>query len=109
MYAPIRIVIIAPTPALRAGLRALLDAPDLEVVDEAAAPSQALLDTAQVDVVLLGEAGLLSELRYMLSDDAQLAILLLSDDQQPAFELHNMALRGWSLLPNESEPDERCV
>lgn len=106
MHSTIRIVIIAPAPALRAGLRALVDAAGLEVIDEAAAPSQALLDTAQVDVVLLGEAGLLSELRYMLSNDAQLAVLLLSDDQQAAFELRSMALRGWGLLPNESEPDE---
>lgn len=99
----IDISIIAPTPALRAGLRALLNAPGFELLDEAATPTQALL---HVDVVILGEAILLDELRPLLSDDAKLAVLLLCDDRQPAFVLRDMPLRGWAILPHDTEPDE---
>lgn len=103
MSEPIQIVIIASTPALRAGLRAMLDAQDILILETLAAPTQ--LQRA-ADVLVLSDPALLPELGRALSADMLPGVLLLSDDLQPVSELRDMALRGWGLLLRESEPEE---
>ena len=78
----IRLAILAPTPALRSGLRTLLAADErIQVLAEAAAPA-ALDDLGALDVLLVaGESYSLESLRSALeSTEAPPALLLLSEE-----------------------------
>ena len=98
----IRTTIIAPTLALRAGLRALLTAPDISVGGEAAALHGALYDT---DLLLLTGSDL-AGLAAALPADARVAALTLSDDPRAAEALRGLPLRGWGLLPADVDAPE---
>jgi DNA-binding NarL/FixJ family response regulator len=96
----IAVYIVAPTPALRAGLRALLDRQDFQVIGEGAELRRA----EGVDVLLLA-AELPPELRE-LSGEGELAVVVLSDDVRLAASLRELALRGWALISPEATADE---
>lgn len=102
----IRLAILAPTPALRSGLRALLaSAEQIEILGETA--SVADLDLNTLDVVIA--AGDLSPelLRTTLEGvDAPPALLLLTDDPQAARQLAALPLRAWGALPEDAGEEE---
>lgn len=104
----IRVLILAPTPALRSGLHALLSADEaIEVVGEGAAPD--LLDEFPgPDVVVVAGDGLpLEALASALSEtEPPPALLLLSDQPGAARPLAELPLRAWGLLPPDVEEDE---
>ncbi len=104
----IRVALLAPTPALRSGLRALLAADErIEVLVEAAAPRD-LDDLGALDVLLVaGENYSLEALRAALENaEAPPALLLLSEETTAARSLAGLPLRAWGLLPPEAGEEE---
>ncbi len=96
----IRVLLFAPSTALRTGLRSLLAAnPDISISALAAAPQE--LDASalsKTDVVLAG--GLKpGDLQLLIARDMPLVLITSSED-----EIHDLAgsrLPGWGLLPEE--------
>jgi DNA-binding NarL/FixJ family response regulator len=107
-----RIGVIAPNPALRAGIRALLsgagDPSVFEVVYEAASAAEFAQEAPPVDVlVIAAEVISAASLQRALPDDeARLAILLLSDEGEQAQALLELPLRGWGVLPLDTSMEE---
>lgn len=110
----IRVVVIAPTLALRAGLRALLSGDEeVEVVAEAA--SFADLETEGetpispgADILLADpeviEVAALEEFLELVEPSP--AILLLTDDPQASRDFSGLPLRAWGMLPFDASEDE---
>lgn len=95
------VFIIAPTPALRAGLRAILASEGVEVVGEAAG---ALLAPG-ADVVLVAGDDPAAVGRALAGDDGA-ALVALSDDPRLPSLLRALPLRGWAVAPPEAGPEE---
>src|SRR5712692_10856440 len=90
------VFIVAAVPAIRAGLRAMLEQGGIHVEGEA--PELPVQDSA--DVLLL--AGVpLEDL-----DELNSAAVLLSDDSRQAVLLQGLGLPGWALLPPDATADQ---
>jgi DNA-binding NarL/FixJ family response regulator len=98
----IRVLIAAPAPALRAGLRALIATAELQIVGETATPAAPGGDLEPVDVLLLADADLLADTARIIPADARLAMLLLAGDGRAAGLLRALPLAGWGILPLDS-------
>jgi DNA-binding NarL/FixJ family response regulator len=99
----IRLAILAPTPALRSGLRALLAADErVEVVTEGAALND-LEELDGLDVVLIAASEIAPQaLRASLEQTASPpSFLVLTDDSQTARPLASLPVRAWGLLPTD--------
>lgn len=97
--------IVAPTPALRAGVRALFDSAAYTIVADAPSLPELLAGTLVLDgVVVADETALddLDEINYNLSS---LALVVLTDTHQTAALLHRLPLRGWAIVPSNADPD----
>jgi DNA-binding NarL/FixJ family response regulator len=114
-----RLAIVAPAIALRAGLRAILNIPadpglqrDLpEVVFEASSLNEFAALTPPVDVLLVS-ADVISraDLQQVLPEEpGRLAVLVISDHQQAARQLVGLPLHGWGVLPVETSAEELQV
>jgi len=95
------VFIIAPTPALRAGLRAMLAGDGLEVVGEA--PAAALAPTA--DVLLVAGDDPAGTARALAGEEGVALVALSEDARLPAL-LQALPLRGWAVLPSDASADE---
>jgi DNA-binding NarL/FixJ family response regulator len=103
----VHIAIIASTPALRSGLRALLASDErIEVIAEAGALSD--LSEAEADVLLVASDEFSADAASAaLADyEAPPAILLMSEDAQAARALAGLPLRAWGLLPPDAGEEE---
>jgi DNA-binding NarL/FixJ family response regulator len=103
----IRLAILAPTPALRTGLRALLAGDErIEVTAEAAVISE--LDLDGLDVLLVAGPEIFPDsLRLSLEQLASPpALLLLSDDAQIARAIAALPVRAWGLLSPDVGEEE---
>ena len=110
----IRVTIVAPALAVRAGLRFLLEAdaaadgPDLEVIAEAA--SLAELDPALPDaeiLILADEAASVRDLEAALSRfPEKIALLMLTENPAAARELASLNLRAWGVLTPDMSAEE---
>ena len=98
-----RVLIAAPAPALRAGLRALVATDELQIAGEAATLDA---DLASVDVVLLADGELLADAARRIPANARLALLLLAGDGRAAPLLRALPLAGWGILPLNSSAEE---
>ena len=83
----IRVLIVAPTPALRAGLRALVVTSELQIAGETATLALLDVDIATVDVLLLADESLLGAAAQVIGDESRLALLLLADNGSAATQL----------------------
>ncbi|HMQ33038.1 MAG TPA: response regulator transcription factor [Chloroflexaceae bacterium] len=95
------VFIIAPTPALRAGLRAMLAGEGVEVVGEAAGAALA----PAADVVLVAGDDPAAAGRALAGDEGA-ALVALSDDPRLPALLRAMPLRGWAVAPPDAGPEE---
>lgn len=95
------VFIIAPTPALRAGLRAMLAGEGVEVVGEAAGAALA----PGADVVLVAGDDPAAAGRALAGDEGA-ALVALSDDPRLPALLRGLPLRGWAVVPPDAGPDE---
>jgi DNA-binding NarL/FixJ family response regulator len=103
------VVILAPTLAVRAGLRTLLTADEqLEVVAEASALSELEALPPETDIlVTLAEATTRPDLEALTRQvDPAPAVLLLSDEPLAAQDLGGLPLRAWGLLPLDASEEE---
>lgn len=96
---PIKILITAAFPAIRAGLRSLLESePSIQVLAECASPGEWDLHIPQTDVILIApiqpvSAGWIENLSQKAPGTALLLLL-----SQPLNTLPNLGKRGWGLL-----------
>jgi two-component system, NarL family, response regulator YdfI len=111
----IRIEIIAPGVAVRAGLRALLsDTQNIEIVGEAAYLSEALGISEQTDVLVwspgqaLGLSAVRSELDQLSVEDS-IAMLIIHDVPELIEKLTEMPLRAWGVINSESTQAELII
>jgi DNA-binding NarL/FixJ family response regulator len=101
-----RVLIAAPTPALRAGLRALVSTADVQIAGEAATLAVLNTDLSVVDVILVADEDLLADAAHTIGEEARLALLVLADDGRSAALLRSLPLTGWGILPPDSSPLE---
>ena len=104
---PIRIAILAPTLAVRVGLRTLLGISDsLQIVAETA--DQATLQDIgwELDVLILQGQESLEELVPLWNSEAKLGLLWISDEPRAAQILHGLSLSAWGLLSSEASSEE---
>jgi len=98
----IRVTVVSPNPALRIGLRELLgDAPEIDVVGEAADLDEFELLNIATEVLVLASVSALSEMGEVAP-----AILLLTDNTDDARVLVSNSSGAWGVLsPNASEEE----
>jgi DNA-binding NarL/FixJ family response regulator len=97
-----RVLIVAATPTLRAGLRALLHNANIELVGEAAALD---VGNAVADLVVVTEPGLLAE--YDPADDhGPRAFVVLGGDERVAALLRALPLAGWGIVAPDATAGE---
>ena len=111
-----RVALIAPSYALRLGLKALMaetaglpgTPSHVEIVQEASSLDQLAGFLEQVEVlVIAGEAASTPALRQAAqARPGGISLLLLSDDPQAAGQLPFLGLRAWGVLPSDSSPAE---
>ena len=103
----IRVFVVAPTPMMIAGLRAMLTTTEIEVVGAAASFAEInielelpAIDVIIVDYVLLDEVvRAVRAVRAMTNDGRIALVVLTNNDERPLTMLRNLSLRGWSLVP----------
>lgn len=95
------VFVVAAVPALRAGLRAMLEDDDVRLTGEASSLTGFELSAA-TDVLVLMTDRWLEELDQVPADHARPAAVLLWHDASPLAALRAAPLRGWALLPSES-------
>jgi DNA-binding NarL/FixJ family response regulator len=100
----IRVFVVAPTPMMIAGLRAMLTTTEIEVVGAAASFAEITIelelpaiDVIVVDYVLLDEV--VRAVRAMTNDGRIALVVLTNNDERPLAILRNLSLRGWGLVP----------
>lgn len=95
----IRVLLDVASPAMRAGLRALLSSDrTIKVVNDS------LDEDSEADVVITS-ASHASRVHHELGDSPSAALLLLSDDPPNIREMLRSA-RPWGILPTESSAEE---
>jgi len=105
---PTRVFVVAPTPTLRAGLRAMLAAAegaDLLVVGEAGV-SEPEPRSSEADVVLVADEGWLEDTALSASEDGTQSLLLLSEDEDATSRLRALSLRGWGVVLPDAPSEE---
>lgn len=102
-----RIFIVAPTPALRLGLRALLAQaePTWEIVGEMPALERSpTIENA--DLFLLTDPDQLWPLAGVLSEERERSVVVLANDNAAVNVLRALPLRGWSIVPADASAEE---
>ncbi|MFN4294426.1 MAG: LuxR C-terminal-related transcriptional regulator [Thermoflexales bacterium] len=102
-----RVFIVAPTPALRLGLRALLAQaePSWEIVGESPALERSPT-LANADLFLLTDPDQLLPLAGVLSDEREQSVVVLTNDGAAVNMLCALPLRGWSIAPTDASAEE---
>lgn len=112
------VFIIAPTPALRAGLRALITQADAswEVVGEASTVAQAAQSSAlaaalsAADVVVLSDATQVISLAGQVSDEGRQAVIVLTEMESSVARvisaLRALPVCGWGIVPTDASAGE---
>jgi DNA-binding NarL/FixJ family response regulator len=96
---PIKILITAAFPAIRAGLRSLVESdPSIQVLAECASPSEWDLHLSQTDVILIAPIHSISTgwIENLSQKAPETALLLLLS--QPLNTLPNLGNRDWGVL-----------
>src|SRR5436305_12910400 len=95
----VRVFVVAPTPMMIAGLRAMLTTTEIAVVGEAASLAEITIEFSAIDVIVVDQL-LLDEVVRAVANDGRIALVVLTNvDERPLAILRTLALRGWSLLP----------
>lgn len=98
----IRVFVVAPTPMIIAGLRAMLTTTEIAVVGEAASLAEVTIELPAIDVIVVDQLLLDEVVRAVraVANDGRIALVVLSNaGERPLAILRNLALRGWSLVP----------
>jgi DNA-binding NarL/FixJ family response regulator len=98
-----RVGVAAATPALRAGLRALLDTAGAQVVAEAPSLAELAPLLAELDSVLVADETLLDELSDL--DMGTTPLVVMSSSSRVVSLLRPAGLHGWGIVPPDAAPD----
>lgn len=100
--------IVASSPALRAGLRALLSETDIVVVGEASLleRDQPASVFAGVDVFLLADATQMHALAAVLMPDRSQSVVLIANDRDALLALRALAVHGWGIAHGDVSATE---
>jgi DNA-binding NarL/FixJ family response regulator len=101
----IHVGIAAPTPALRAGLRAMLAGSAAQVAAEAAGLLPLAAHFGTIDVVLLADEALLDDLSEIDLSIGAPALLLLAESSRSAAHMRTLPLRAWGIVPLDATPE----
>lgn len=101
----IQLGIAAPTPALRAGLRAMLQSPLVEVAAEAGSLLLLAARHIPLDAVVVADASLLVDLDDLDVDELGGALLVMSDQPTAAGVLQAASVRGWGVVHPDASPE----
>jgi len=105
----IRVLVVAPMIAMRAGLRVLLSAsPGVEIAGEAASLLEAGADLPRADVLVLTEEAIPpANLEHLLDHmEAPPAVLLLCEDASAVQEFLGLHWRAWGILSADAAQEE---
>ncbi|MCZ7572768.1 MAG: response regulator transcription factor [Ardenticatenaceae bacterium] len=104
----IRVLVVAPAPAIRAGLRALLRADEtLEVIGELVTLDDVAQLPPETDVLVTTESVSPAALdRLLRSREGRVALLLLADAPESAGIVVGRPVRAWGLLPLDATGEE---
>ena len=100
-----QVYLAAPTPMMRAGLRAMLEATGIQVVGESSSIED-VSDLRGIDVLIIGDEQLLGDVISTLISDGETALLVLSDTGGAASFLRTLPLRGWGIIPPDAPSPE---
>jgi DNA-binding NarL/FixJ family response regulator len=101
----LRALVAAPTPALRAGLRALLAGSNMRVAAETATLAGRDDSFAGIDIIVVADMSLLAGVRG-IGEERRLAIVVLSDDGRAASALRALPLAGWAIVSSDASAAE---
>jgi DNA-binding NarL/FixJ family response regulator len=105
----IGLLVVAPSLAVRAGLRALLgEEPDLELIAEAGTLAELAAMPAGADVVLMApEAAEAAELEALLeAAPGRVGLILMGEDTDSVSYLAELPLRGWGMVIPDASAEE---
>lgn len=100
-----QVYIAALTPMMRAGLRAMLESPGIQVAGESSSV-QDMGDLPGIDVLIVGDDQMLGDVLGTLVGDGETALLVLSDTGEAAALLRTLPLRGWGIIPPDAPAAE---
>jgi len=105
----IQVLLVAPSPALRAGLRSLLSSDkEINVIDERTEWSDSLEDEQyKADVVITTSASFATN-PSLDGDDYSAAAILFLRDEAVNIQLITASLRVWGILPMDTSAAELC-
>ena len=109
-----QVFVVAPAPFVRAGLRSMLEGPEVGdgmlVVGEAGSLVEAGPELSEADVVVVVEDESVEEtartVAESVAEEGTQAILLLSEDDRSLPALRSLAPRGWGMVPPDAPPEE---
>ncbi len=101
----IQIGIAAPTPALRAGLAAMLQSPLLEPVAQAGSLLLLAARHVVLDAVVVADETLLLDLDDLDLRELTSAVLVMSEQSSVAATLAASGLRGWGVVDPDATPE----
>ena len=111
-----QVFVVAPAPFARAGLRSMLEDPEMgdgvQVAGEAGSLVEAGPELSEADVVVVVVAGdefveeTARTVAELVAEEGTQAILLLSEDDRSLPALRSLALRGWGVVSPDAPPEE---
>jgi DNA-binding NarL/FixJ family response regulator len=97
------VYIIAPTPAMRVGLRTILATGEMQVVGEASTPAEFITELAGIDVVVVAEEELLEGLHRTVAERSTPALVVLSNNNNRLMStLNALSPHGWGVVPQDA-------
>jgi len=96
----IHVFVVAPTPMMQAGLRAMLAAPEVQVVGATSTPGEIVAELPGMDVVVVDET-LLEDVERAMTNNANgtvALVVLTNNDERSLAGLRALSLRGWSVV-----------
>ena len=104
----IRVLLIAPIPALRAGLRSLISDPDIQIAGEATRLDS--IDPTQIETdVLIYASASASSLDLLPDSVSSTSLLILSNEPLTFAPALKSQQRAWGILPLEATREELLV
>jgi DNA-binding NarL/FixJ family response regulator len=107
----ISVFVIASTPMMQAGLRAMLTSTDIAVVGEAAEATALIEELADIDVVVVADTMLLENVARTLASYSTVALVVLANNARAEYPgmpggsasplqiLRSLELRSWGIAP----------
>jgi DNA-binding NarL/FixJ family response regulator len=97
----IRVFVVAPTPMMQAGLRAMLAAPEMQVVGETSTAGEIVSELPGIDVIVVDETLLEGVERAMANNaNGTVGLVALMDNGERSLAgLRTLSLRGWGVVP----------